>query len=40
VVFAIALAALFLQERLTWQQCLGGGMILAGAIIMALPAGR
>jgi bacterial/archaeal transporter family protein len=40
VVFAIALAALFLQERLTWQHWLGGGLILSGAIIMALPAGR
>ncbi len=35
VVFAIALAAVFLHERLTWQQWVGGGMILAGALIIA-----
>ena len=36
VVFAIALAAVFLHERLTWQQWAGGGLILAGAILIAL----
>lgn len=40
VVFVIALAALFLHERLTWQHWLGGGLIVAGAMIIALPAGR
>ena len=36
VVFAIALAAIFLHERLTWQHWAGGGLILAGAILLAL----
>jgi transporter family protein len=36
VVFAIALAAVFLHERLTWQHWTGGGLILAGAILIAL----
>jgi transporter family protein len=36
VVFAIALAAVFLHEHLTWQQWTGGGLILAGAILIAL----
>ncbi len=35
VVFAIALAALVLQEKLTWQHWLGGSFILLGAIILA-----
>ncbi len=40
VVFAIALAALFLGEKLTWHQWLGGALILTGAIVIALkPAG-
>ena len=36
VVFALALAALFLGEKLTWHQWVGGGLILAGAILIAL----
>ena len=36
VVFAIALAALFLGEKLTWHQWVGGGLILAGAVVVAL----
>lgn len=36
VVFAIALAALFLGERLTWHQWFGGSLILMGAIVLAL----
>jgi transporter family protein len=35
VVVAIALAALFLGERLTWQHWLGGGLIAAGAVVLA-----
>lgn len=36
VVFAIALAALFLGEKVTWHQWLGGSLILAGAIVLAV----
>ena len=36
VVFVIALAAVFLGEKLTWQQWAGGALILAGAIVIAL----
>ncbi len=36
VVFAIVLAVLVLHERLTWQQCAGGALIVAGAVILAL----
>ena len=35
VVFVIVLAALFLGERLTWQVCLGGGLVTAGARVLA-----
>ena len=35
VVFVIALAALFLHERLTWQQWVGGGLVVAGAVVLA-----
>lgn len=35
VVFAIALAALVLRERLTWQHWTGGTLIVAGALIIA-----
>jgi transporter family protein len=35
VVVAIALAALFLGERLTWQHWAGGGLIVAGAVVLA-----
>jgi bacterial/archaeal transporter family protein len=39
VVFAIALAVVFLRERLTWQQWLGGGLIVAGALVIAWKPG-
>ncbi len=39
VVFAIALAALFLGEKLSWHQWVGGGLILAGAMVIALKPG-
>ena len=35
VVFAIALAGLFLRERLTWQQAVGGTLIVAGSLVIA-----
>lgn len=35
VVFAIALAALVLGERLNWQHYLGGALIATGAMILA-----
>lgn len=35
VVFAIALAAIFLRERLLWTHWIGGGLIVAGALIIA-----
>ena len=35
VVVAIALAALFLREPLTWQHLIGGGPIVAGAVVLA-----
>ena len=35
VVFAIALAAAVLHERLNWQQWVGGGLIVVGALIVA-----
>jgi len=35
VVFAIALAGLFLGEEIGWQHWLGGSLIVAGAIIIA-----
>lgn len=35
VVFAIALAALFLGERLGWQHYLGGVLIVLGAALLA-----
>ncbi|HEV2692695.1 MAG TPA: EamA family transporter [Verrucomicrobiae bacterium] len=34
VVFVIIFAALFLKESLTWQQWVGGGLVLAGAIVL------
>ncbi len=36
VVFAIALAGACLGEKLTWHEWLGGTLILAGAIVIAL----
>jgi bacterial/archaeal transporter family protein len=35
VVVAIALAAVFLHERLTWHHWVGGSLILAGALTLA-----
>ena len=35
VVFVIIFAALFLHETLTWQQWVGGALIVTGAIILA-----
>ena len=35
VVVAIVLAAVFLHERLTWHQWVGGTLILAGALVLA-----
>jgi transporter family protein len=35
VVVAMAFAALFLSERLTWQHFLGGTLIVSGAIVLA-----
>lgn len=36
VVFVMVLAALFLGEKLTWHQWLGGTLIFAGALVLAL----
>lgn len=36
VALVILLSALFLGERLTWGKALGGGLIVAGAIVIAL----
>ena len=36
VVFTLALAALLLGEKLTWHEWLGGGLIVAGAVVIAL----
>ena len=35
VVVAIALAAIFLHEQLTWRHWVGGTFILAGAVVLA-----
>src|SRR5579859_7458250 len=35
VVFAIALAALVLGERLTWHHYVGGALIVSGAVLLA-----
>jgi transporter family protein len=35
VVVAIILAVVFLGEKLTWQQSIGAGLIVAGALIIA-----
>ena len=35
VVFAILLAGIFLRERLTWQHAIGGGLIVAGSMVLA-----
>ena len=36
VVITLALAALFLGEKLTWHEWLGGSLIVAGAVVIAL----
>jgi transporter family protein len=36
VLFAILFAAIVLRETLTWHQWLGGGLLLIGAVILAL----
>jgi transporter family protein len=35
VVVAVAFAALFLHEELTWQHYLGGALIVSGAVVLA-----
>src|ERR1700682_934960 len=43
VVFAILLAAVFLHERLTWQNWVGGALIVGGSLVLAwgrAPRGR
>jgi transporter family protein len=35
VVIAMILAAVFLQERLTWQNWVGGALIVGGTIVLA-----
>src|SRR6202048_4694962 len=35
VVVAIVLAVLFLHESLTWQHVVGGGLIVAGTVVIA-----
>ena len=35
VVFVIVLAALFLKERVSWQQAAGGALIVAGSLVLA-----
>lgn len=35
VVFAIALAAIVLREQLTWQQWVGGALVVLGAVVLA-----
>jgi transporter family protein len=35
VVFAMALAAIVLHERLTWQHYVGGTLIITGALVLA-----
>jgi transporter family protein len=36
VLFAIILAAIVLRENVTWHQWLGGGLVLTGAVVLAL----
>jgi transporter family protein len=38
VVVAIALAAVVLHEKLTWQHWVGGGLIVSGTLVLALSA--
>ena len=35
VVFAIVLAGVLLRERLTWQQAVGGTLVVAGSLVIA-----
>ncbi len=35
VVFAIVLAVVFLHERLTWQNWVGGALIVGGSLVLA-----
>lgn len=35
IVFVIAFAALFLHEKLTWHQFVGGALVVAGAVVLA-----
>jgi transporter family protein len=35
VVFAVALAAIFLGERVVWQHWAGGVLIVVGAVLIA-----
>jgi transporter family protein len=35
VVIAIALAAIFLHEKMTWHHWCGGLLILSGAVVLA-----
>ena len=35
IVFVIAFAALFLHDKLTWHQWIGGGLVVAGAAVLA-----
>ncbi|MDB6059888.1 MAG: rane protein, partial [Verrucomicrobiales bacterium] len=36
VVFVLVFAAMFLREPVTWTQCVGGALILIGAVILAV----
>jgi transporter family protein len=36
VLFAILLAAIVLRETLTWHHLVGGGLVLAGAVVLAV----
>jgi transporter family protein len=36
LVFSIALAALFLKEKVTWQTMMGAGLMAVGAVVIAL----
>jgi transporter family protein len=38
VIFVILLAAAFLKEQITWHHWIGGGLILAGALVLAVKA--
>ncbi len=40
VVFAIALAAIFLREKITLQQWLGGMLVVSGAVVLAWTKGK